>query len=316
MNDQQRAAMQMALEALNAMLTHMGMDEDDWNKPTFDQARKAITALREALEVSSGGMESSSGGMAQPQGEDTQCLIYVADVDMPEGFRDHKERIAELEQDPQSKAALDRARDRFAGGGKVIEWVDLTDDEIALAVGSPIDEIYLADFRAVIAKFKEKNTPPVVPQGDPVYYQWRRKNQPWSIRHVYHNKVEATTDDSEVRELYTTPPVVPQGEPVAWVAEDVCKGQFINGKPRRIFWECIEGSGIPLYTTPPSVEAATSDEEMTKFANGYLAGYEDAKEKATKVCDDLYKHDRKESGYDEGWNDALDIAEQAIRSMK
>ena len=51
-------------------------------------------------------------------------------------------------------------------------------------------------------------TPPVVPQGEPVYYQWRRKHQPWSIRHVYHNKVEATTDDSEVRELYTTPPSV------------------------------------------------------------------------------------------------------------
>ena len=34
---------------------------------------------------------------------------------------------------------------------------DLTDDEIAEAVGSPLDEVYLADFRAVIAKFKEKN---------------------------------------------------------------------------------------------------------------------------------------------------------------
>ena len=30
------------LEALNAMLTHMGMDEDDWNKVTFNQARAAI----------------------------------------------------------------------------------------------------------------------------------------------------------------------------------------------------------------------------------------------------------------------------------
>ena len=40
------------------------------------------------------------------------------------------------------------------------------------------------------------------------------------------------------------------------------------------------------------------------------------RERCMKVCDDLYKHDRKESGYDEGWNDALDIAEQAIRSMK
>jgi hypothetical protein len=28
--------------ALNAMLTHMGMDEDDWNKSTFDQARNAL----------------------------------------------------------------------------------------------------------------------------------------------------------------------------------------------------------------------------------------------------------------------------------
>ena len=34
---------------------------------------------------------------------------------------------------------------------------DLTDAEIAQAVGSPLDEVYLADFRAVIAKFKEKN---------------------------------------------------------------------------------------------------------------------------------------------------------------
>lgn len=29
-------------KALNAMLTHMGMDEDEWNKPTFDQARAAL----------------------------------------------------------------------------------------------------------------------------------------------------------------------------------------------------------------------------------------------------------------------------------
>lgn len=30
------------LAALNAMLTHMGLDEDDWNKATFEQARAAI----------------------------------------------------------------------------------------------------------------------------------------------------------------------------------------------------------------------------------------------------------------------------------
>ena len=37
------------------------------------------------------------------------------------------------------------------------EWVSLTDEEIAYAVGSPIDEVYLADFRKVEAKLKEKN---------------------------------------------------------------------------------------------------------------------------------------------------------------
>ena len=35
------------LEALKAMLTHMGMDEDEWNKPTFDQARAAIAKCEE-----------------------------------------------------------------------------------------------------------------------------------------------------------------------------------------------------------------------------------------------------------------------------
>ena len=37
------------------------------------------------------------------------------------------------------------------------EWVSLTDDEICEAIGSPIDEVYLSDFRKVEAKLKEKN---------------------------------------------------------------------------------------------------------------------------------------------------------------
>jgi hypothetical protein len=54
MNSQTKEVMQMAKAALSAMLTHMGMDEDDWNKPTFDQARKAEAAIDEALEQSQG----------------------------------------------------------------------------------------------------------------------------------------------------------------------------------------------------------------------------------------------------------------------
>jgi len=47
-------ALNLAEEALNAMLTHMGMDEDEWTKPTFNQAREALAAILEALADHSG----------------------------------------------------------------------------------------------------------------------------------------------------------------------------------------------------------------------------------------------------------------------
>ena len=42
-----REQVRVLRDALNAMLTHMGMDEDDWNKPTYDQARAALAATKE-----------------------------------------------------------------------------------------------------------------------------------------------------------------------------------------------------------------------------------------------------------------------------
>ena len=36
------------LAALNAMLTHFGMDEDEWNRPTFKQAKEAIAQYEAA----------------------------------------------------------------------------------------------------------------------------------------------------------------------------------------------------------------------------------------------------------------------------
>jgi hypothetical protein len=39
-------------------------------------------------------------------------------------------------------------------------------------------------------------------------------------------------------------------EPVAWVAEDVCEGQYIDGRPRKIWWECEKGVGTAFYTHP------------------------------------------------------------------
>jgi hypothetical protein len=38
------------------------------------------------------------------------------------------------------------------------QWVGLTDEEIEKAIGDPIDGVYLADFRKVEAKLREKNT--------------------------------------------------------------------------------------------------------------------------------------------------------------
>jgi hypothetical protein len=40
-------------------------------------------------------------------------------------------------------------------------------------------------------------------------------------------------------------------ESVAWVSEDVCKGQYIDGRPRKIWWECNKGVGTAFYTRPP-----------------------------------------------------------------
>ena len=47
--DSNKLAMRAALKAQNAMLTHMGMDEDDCNKLTFDQMRKSCAALQKEL---------------------------------------------------------------------------------------------------------------------------------------------------------------------------------------------------------------------------------------------------------------------------
>lgn len=50
------------------------------------------------------------------------------------------------------------------------EWVDLTDDDISdtYAIWWRQKHVFGSFTHAAIAKFKEKNTPPVVPQGEPV----------------------------------------------------------------------------------------------------------------------------------------------------
>ena len=55
-------------------------------------------------------------------------------------------------------------------------------------------------------------------------------------------------------------------EPVAWVKEDVCDGQYIDGRPRKIWWECEKGVGTAFYTTPPQrTWVGLTDEEIDYF---------------------------------------------------
>ena len=169
MNDQQRAAMQMALEALEAMLTHMGMDEDEWNKPTFDQSRKAIAALREAL--------------AQPQVAFSDCVwyTYIDFNEKPPYFRydtgdntakENESTYYEIQEELKQFGYTieDAYIDHDTICGNVVrinkestqpqgEWVDLTDDEVDEIIHEKVMDMrmtYKDLVRAVIAAFKEK----------------------------------------------------------------------------------------------------------------------------------------------------------------
>jgi hypothetical protein len=176
MNDQQRAAMQMALDGFRAVVLPLAWASE--REPMFNSAygvaNEAILALREALAqadkphiVRDGGnwgmsprykcsacdeefrsehrahwhCQNECKALAQPQcnqhpdaphGFDRNASHnadrYVCECESWEpqqGFRSINERIAELEQDHKMKAALDRARDRFANAGKVIEPLSL-----------------------------------------------------------------------------------------------------------------------------------------------------------------------------------------------
>ena len=62
----------------------------------------------------------------------------------------------------------------------------------------------------------------------------------------------------------------PAKEPVAWVSEDVLKKQFVEGRPRRVWYECNKGVGLPLYTHPaPSWQGLTAKEIASIPLNEY-----------------------------------------------
>ena len=46
--------------------------------------------------------------------------------------------------------------------------------------------------------------------SEPVYWQWRRKDKPWANEYIFAMELQATTDDSEVRKLFTHPASKPE----------------------------------------------------------------------------------------------------------
>jgi hypothetical protein len=66
-------------------------------------------------------------------------------------------------------------------------------------------------------------------------------------------------------------------EAVAWVAEDVCEGQYIDGRPRKIWWECEKGVGTAFYAHPPQrtwVGLAAEDRLTAKYMQDAPDGIE------------------------------------------
>ena len=127
-----REAMQMALDALESL---QAWPETPENFKRF----RAIEALRARL--------------AQP--------------DVPETAFGETEPVAWMHNFIDDVIIKNRPTDITCNAGRWTalytappqrEWVGLTDEEIAEAIGAEPDDIYLADFRKVEAKLKEKNT--------------------------------------------------------------------------------------------------------------------------------------------------------------
>jgi hypothetical protein len=105
------------------------------------------------------------------------------------------------------------------------EWVDLTDDEILEASEDSgdleVNHWRIEYCRAVIAKFKSMNTPPVVPQGEPIGWTAARNLVDDGYGHSFTViSSEPASPNEPYVPVYTTPPVVPQCEPVAYTYKD------------------------------------------------------------------------------------------------
>ena len=164
--------MQQALEALIVAEEFVDRHSEDWyisGQQDLKQIRESITALREVLGNS---LKRKCFADYQPNHAiDRACASCPVAAECQTGEQAEQEPVAYTNKeqlgylkDPRYQEApmamwsksFDK-RINVSLYAAPVRTKDLTDEEIAQAVGSPLDEVYLADFRAVIAKFKEKN---------------------------------------------------------------------------------------------------------------------------------------------------------------
>ena len=121
-----KETLKLALEAMNAMLTHMAMDEDEFNKVTYDQMRQAVTAAQKAL--------------AQPEQEPVRECNSI-DCEYIDGL---------------GKTDCDWCRPKKVSPPQRT-WVGLTDEEIEMIVENK-RAAHWEFVRQVESILKEKNT--------------------------------------------------------------------------------------------------------------------------------------------------------------
>lgn len=107
-----------------------------------------MTYLRKAAEMALGAMERRNS-----VNDEYKVYLQEAIETLRQAIEQTKNQIPTTLCGPNLEQTLNAA-----GFYKQREWVSLTDEQIAEVVGSPIDEVYLADFRRVMKKLKEKNT--------------------------------------------------------------------------------------------------------------------------------------------------------------
>jgi hypothetical protein len=149
MNDRQR------LEAIVAVVCRYLPPDGISREEAMSQIISLVDPLPEQEPWDTSDMEHRSGGLTIEQAEKQEPVGYFDSnvLQVPAIYRGLDGWVTEIYSVPRGNCTFPL----YTAPPKR-EWVGLTDEEIAQAVGSPIDEVYLVDFRKVIEKLRSKNT--------------------------------------------------------------------------------------------------------------------------------------------------------------